>query len=99
MPEQFIYKKGENALEMYFMTDGLAERLSKRHNGTEEQSFRIKKGSFFGEIALLSNHNASRRREDVLAIDYCFVDVFTKYALEDLISEFPCFFKKVVLII
>jgi hypothetical protein len=41
------------------------------------------------KIALLSNHTASRRREDVLAIDYCFVDVFTKYALEDLINEFP----------
>jgi hypothetical protein len=37
---------------MYFMTDGLAERLSKRHNGTEEQSFRIKKGSFFGEVTI-----------------------------------------------
>jgi hypothetical protein len=50
MPEQFIYEKDENALEMYFMTEGLAEKITRRSFGRKAARFQIKKGQFFGEV-------------------------------------------------
>jgi hypothetical protein len=48
MPEQFIYKKGDHALEMYFLTEGLAEECHKRR--FKDKKFNLKKGDFFGEV-------------------------------------------------
>ena len=49
----------------------------------------ISPGDFFGETAFLSFHPLSRRRFDVIALDYCFVDVLTREGLKELIKEFP----------
>ena len=49
MPEQFIYRKGDHALEMFFLTEGLAEEQHKRRY--KDKKFPINKGDFFGEVS------------------------------------------------
>ena len=66
---------------MYFITQGKAKIVV---NG---KTVDLKtKGSFFGEIALLSP--IMKRTADVIAEDYCFVEVLTRRSLNDLEKRF-----------
>ena len=69
---------------MYFLTEGLAEVLIKRED--KRISIILKKGSYFGEIALITN---SLRTSDVRAIDFCVVEIFKKEDFDNLKKEFP----------
>lgn len=90
MPEQYIYKYGQNdASTMYFMTDGHATKTCKRKH--KKYTFSIKKGDMFGETAIICKDNPyTRRRENVKTMnEYCFVDTLTSEKLFELLEEFP----------
>ena len=61
MPLEYIYRKGEVALDMYFLEKGQADRIIRRGD-IESRRIKLVKGDLFGEIALLAN---SPRRTDV----------------------------------
>jgi len=66
---------------MYFITEGNVEiKVNKK------LSFFREKGSFFGEVSLFSN---SRKTTDIVAVDYCFVEVLNKKSINILEKTFP----------
>ena len=73
---------------MFFLTDGLAEVIIYKDETDSEKviSLPLTKGTYFGEIALITN---SFRTSDVNAVDYCTVEIFTKADYEALKIEFP----------
>lgn len=64
VPGEFILKKGERGTGVYFISTGAVEvRLPN-------QSIRLGRGDFFGEMALLGRR---RRIADVVALTYCHI--------------------------
>jgi hypothetical protein len=88
LPKDKIIQEGERATEMFFLTDGLAEVIIYKDETDSDKviSLPLTKGSYFGEIALITN---SFRTSDVNAVDYCTVEIFTKSDYEALKIEFP----------
>jgi CRP-like cAMP-binding protein len=84
LPQDYIILEGEVGTEMYFLTEGLAEVIIKRED--KRISIVLKKGSYFGEIALITN---SLRTSDVRAMDFCVVEIFNKEDFDNLKKEFP----------
>ena len=69
---------------MYFLTEGIAEVIINKDD--KKISIILKKGAYFGEIALITN---SRRTSDVRSLDFCVVEIFTKNEFEKLKKQFP----------
>lgn len=91
MPSDRIIREGERGLEMYFLTSGLVEVVIKKNPTRTNPSpnplkIMLKQGAYFGEIALISN---SRRTSDVVALDFCTVEMLTKSQYEKLQLDFP----------
>ncbi len=57
------------------MTEGLVKIIIKKDTGEIANTFHLKKGSFFGEVALLTQ---SVRSSDVVAIDFCICESFSR---------------------
>ncbi len=64
MPDDFIIREGEVGNEMYFIMDGVAKIVLKNGEDPSKPPINIflKKGDFFGEIALIID---SKRTADV----------------------------------
>eukprot|EP00755_Sulcionema_specki_P011514 Sspe_Gene.49214::Locus_26278_Transcript_1_1_Confidence_1.000_Length_2692::g.49214::m.49214/K04909/KCNH6; potassium voltage-gated channel Eag-related subfamily H member 6 len=83
-PEQYIVVIGEEATEMFFVGHGFAEVLG----ASGEHVMTIKKGGFFGEVALL---NGTAHVESLKALTY--VDLFKLEGTDffRILSTFPKF--------
>ena len=80
MPDERILRTGERADAVYFIASGAVEvRLSG-------QRIQLGSGSFFGEMALLTNQP---RRADVVALTFCRLLVLSKADFEKFMAENP----------
>lgn len=54
-PDQFLFKEGDPGDKMYIVLEGEVELLKKTSSGSSVTLFTIRKGDFFGEMALVEN--------------------------------------------
>jgi voltage-gated potassium channel len=85
MPGDKIIKEGDMGHEMFLIVEGNVEVVGKKSNGTSF-NFILKKGEYFGEVALISN---SRRTSDVNAVDFCLLESLHQNDYKRLQIEFP----------
>ena len=83
MPGEYIISKGDVGQVMYFLTTGNVNIMVNGQCVSKKSQ-----GDFFGEISFISNKN-SRRTANIVAQDYCFVEVFSKKNLKKLEKQFP----------
>lgn len=82
-PGDFIFHAGEIGHEMYFISKGIVEIVSK--DGSNVYAT-LTDGDFFGEIALVTNQP---RTASVRASDYCDLYTLDKKTLERVLEHFP----------
>lgn len=94
MPGDKIIREGEKGTEMFFIQEGAAEMLIRKHvlQGNQENSSRpkyervmLKKGDYFGEVALMAN---SKRTFDVNTFEFSIMFTFSKADYDSLKDEF-----------
>ncbi|MDH3252717.1 MAG: cyclic nucleotide-binding domain-containing protein [Ignavibacteria bacterium] len=85
MPGDVVFKAGEKATEMYFVSRGRLEVLAK--DGVTVYTT-LKDGDFFGEIALLLN---TSRTASVRALEYCDLYALGKETFERILAHYPDF--------
>ena len=83
-PGQYIIKAGEAGQEMFFMGHGYADVLTPGGDYLAT----IKKGGFFGEIALLIE---TKRTASIKALTYCDLFRLDKEDFHKILVEFPNF--------
>eukprot|EP00759_Apiculatamorpha_spiralis_P037118 PhF_6_TR37131/c0_g2_i3/m.54615 len=83
-PQEFILCAGEKGTEMYFLTHGFADVLSP------EGKFilTLKRGSFFGEYALLDDRP---RSASVKALSYCDTLTLDRDSFIAILNRYPVF--------
>jgi len=93
MPGDKIVREGEKGTEMFFIQEGVAEKIIRRQvlrSSKEETKLRpekliLEKGNYFGEVSLISN---SKRTFDVNAFEFCILYTFSKTDYDSLRNEF-----------
>lgn len=88
MPGDYIFKKGEQGSEMYFINHGKVEVLDEE----DDILAILEEGDFFGEVALLSDQP---RNAGVQALEFCALYSLDRRALELAMKEFPDFAKEI----
>eukprot|EP01062_Namystynia_karyoxenos_P057236 TRINITY_DN4818_c0_g5_i1.p1 TRINITY_DN4818_c0_g5~~TRINITY_DN4818_c0_g5_i1.p1 ORF type:complete len:944 (+),score=322.86 TRINITY_DN4818_c0_g5_i1:75-2834(+) len=91
-PREFIICAGELGDEMYFLGHGVAQVLAV----TGKHLSVLRRGNFFGEIALLSamqDKESAKRAASVRALTYCDLFCLTKQSFLDILNRFPKFRK------
>jgi signal-transduction protein with cAMP-binding, CBS, and nucleotidyltransferase domain len=83
LPDDYIIHDEEVGNEMYFLIDGVAKIVLKSQ---ENSDIFIKKGEYFGEIALIID---SKRTADVISVDFTICEKFSRERYEKLNLEFP----------
>jgi hypothetical protein len=83
LPQAYIVKKGEVGKEMFFISRGEVEIVSE--DGKVVYA-RLKEGSFFGEIALITS---GKRTASVRASTFCDLFVLTKEDFDEVLADFP----------
>eukprot|EP00762_Andalucia_godoyi_P006368 ANDGO_05937.mRNA.1 Cyclic nucleotide-gated cation channel subunit A len=83
LPNSYIIKKGEVGKEMFFISRGEVEVVSE--DGAVVYA-RLKEGSFFGEIALVTS---GKRTASVRAATYCDLFVLMKEDFDEVLADFP----------
>ncbi len=83
LPGDYIYKTGEQGRDMYFISRGTLEALSK--DGKTIYTT-LTAGDFFGEIALVLNQ---RRTASVRALSYCDLYRLDKEMFERVLAHYP----------
>jgi len=83
LPGDFVYKAGELGRDMYFISRGTLEALSK--DGKTIYAT-LGAGDFFGEIALVLNQ---RRSASVRALSYCDLYRLDKEMFERVLAHYP----------
>jgi CRP-like cAMP-binding protein len=70
------------------MTEGIVKVVVRKSQQSDEivNTFQLKKGAFFGEVALLTQ---TKRTSDVVAIDFCVLESFTRESFQQLQIVFP----------
>jgi voltage-gated potassium channel len=84
-PQEFIIIAGESGREMYFLGHGIADVIHP--NGFYLATLR--KGNFFGEIALLVAE--AKRTASIKALTYCDVFRLEKQEFSHILGKFPAF--------
>ena len=83
MPGDYIYKIGEKARDMYFISRGTLEVTSK----DDQEVYRtLTVGDFFGEIALIQNQH---RTANVRALGYCDLYRLDKNMFDHILTHHP----------
>lgn len=85
MPGDQIIREGEIGREMFLIVEGSAKVVGKKASGQKYEFF-LKKGEYFGEVALISN---SRRTANVNAVDFCLLETLHKNDYNGLQVDFP----------
>eukprot|EP01065_Artemidia_motanka_P033060 TRINITY_DN4002_c0_g3_i1.p1 TRINITY_DN4002_c0_g3~~TRINITY_DN4002_c0_g3_i1.p1 ORF type:complete len:905 (+),score=206.33 TRINITY_DN4002_c0_g3_i1:83-2797(+) len=85
-PEQYIIVVHEEGREMYFMGHGFADVVAPDGKFIAT----IKKGGFFGEVALLED---VRRTASIKALTYCDLFKLDKQSFQNILHRFPAFRK------
>ncbi len=83
MPGDYVYKAGESGRDMYFISRGTLEALSR--DGAMIYAT-LGAGDFFGEIALVLNQ---RRTASVRALTYCDLYRLDKEMFERVLAHYP----------
>jgi voltage-gated potassium channel len=83
MPGDYVYKAGEFGRDMYFISRGTLEALSR--DGKTIYAT-LAAGDFFGEIALVLNQ---RRTASVRALTYCDLYRLDKDMFERVLAHYP----------
>ena len=76
MPNDYIIRDGEVGKELFFLVEGIAKVIIN-----PETIIMLKKGDYFGEIALIIN---SKRTADILTVDFTICETFKKVHYEEL---------------
>jgi hypothetical protein len=84
-PQEFIIIAGENGREMYFLGHGIADVIHP--NGFYIETLR--KGNFFGEIALMVDE--ATRTASIKTLSYCDVFRLEKEDFNNILGKFPVF--------
>lgn len=84
-PQEFIIIAGETGKEMYFLGHGIADVIHPK--GTYLATLR--KGNFFGEIALIVEE--AHRTASIKALTYCDVFRLEKRDFATILKKFPAF--------
>jgi voltage-gated potassium channel len=82
-PGDYIYKAGESGRDMYFITQGMVEVLSKDGSIVYKT---LTDGDFFGEIALVLGQ---ARTACVRAVSYCDLYRLDKEMFDRVLSHYP----------
>ena len=82
-PGDFVFKAGEQGREMYFISRGRLEVLSKDGGSLYAT---MTDGDFFGEIALFTSQP---RTASVRAVDYCDLYSLDKEMFDRVLSKYP----------
>jgi voltage-gated potassium channel len=82
-PGDYVYKAGESGRDMYFITHGTVEVVSKDGN---EIYTSLSDGDFFGEIALVHNQP---RTASVRAVSYCDLYRLDKEIFDRVLAHYP----------
>jgi len=88
-PDEFVFHEGDFGEKVYFVIEGQLSVLTKNSN---KEIAKIKKGDFFGEIALFKN---KPRNASVKAITYCHLYYLNKNSFNLLIPKYPSIAKKI----
>lgn len=83
IPGDYVYKAGESGRDMYFITRGTVEVVSK--DGAEIYTT-LSDGEFFGEIALVHNQP---RTASVRAVSYCDLYRLDKDMFDRVLAHYP----------
>ena len=84
-PEEFIICVGEEAHEMFFLVHGFADVISRGGGWV----CTLKKGAFFGEMALLQPN--TKRNATIKALNFCDLYKLGREAFEGILDRFPTF--------
>lgn len=85
MPGDQIIKEGDVGHEMFLIVEGSVKVIGKKASGPKYEFF-LKKGGYFGEVALISN---SRRTANVVAVDFCLLESLHKNDYKSMQVDFP----------
>jgi voltage-gated potassium channel len=88
-PGDYVFKYGDDANEMYFISSGLVEVLSQDELTVYAV---LEEGNFFGEVALLGR---SQRNATIRAVDYCNLYILEKEAFDRVTEKYPEFAEQV----
>jgi len=88
-PDEFLFQEGDFGEKVYFVIEGQLSVLKKE---SKKEIAKIKKGDFFGEIALFKN---KPRNASVKAITYCHLYYLNKNSFNLLIPKYPSIAKKI----
>ena len=88
LPNDYIFREGENGEKMYFISYGLVEILSEKQNRTYTV---LKEGGYFGEFALLFS---SHRTATAKALSFCDLYSLDRDSFLKTIQKYPEFHKK-----
>lgn len=88
-PDEFVFHEGDFGEKVYFVIEGQLSVLTKNSN---KEIAKIKKGDFFGEIALFKNRP---RNASVKAITFCHLYYLDKNSFDLLIPKYPLISKKI----
>lgn len=83
LPGDVVFKAGDVARKMYFISKGSVEVLSKDGNTVYNT---LKEGDFFGEVALFHN---TPRTATVRAVGYCDLYTLDKDSFTRILAHFP----------
>ena len=84
-PQEFIIIAGETGKEMYFLGHGTADVIHPQGNYLAT----LRKGNFFGEIALIVEE--AKRTASVKALTYCDIFRLEKQDFSVILRKFPAF--------
>ncbi|MEN9204668.1 MAG: cyclic nucleotide-binding domain-containing protein [Thermostichales cyanobacterium BF4_bins_65] len=85
LPGEYVFRYGQSGQEMYFISQGTVEILSKDQ---ETVLALLGPGQFFGEIALLEQR---RRNASARALELCRLYVLSREAFQETLLHYPEF--------
>ena len=88
-PDEFLFKEGDIGNKVYFVIKG---ELSVLTENNSKEIAKIKRGDFFGEIALFNN---KPRNASVKAITFCHLYYLEKDSFDLLIPKYPSIASKI----
>ncbi len=83
---EYIFYEGDPGIGLYIVRSGEVAITRKNKNGETKELARLKKGDFFGELAMLDNEI---RSASAIAVSETTVTVIFKPDLEEFINKFP----------
>eukprot|EP00002_Diphylleia_rotans_P000567 TRINITY_DN10293_c0_g1_i2.p1 TRINITY_DN10293_c0_g1~~TRINITY_DN10293_c0_g1_i2.p1 ORF type:complete len:711 (+),score=156.26 TRINITY_DN10293_c0_g1_i2:100-2232(+) len=83
LPGDYVFRFGERAAEMYFISSGIVEIIASDGLTVLAQ---LKEGAYFGEIAIMTN---TTRTASVRAVELCELFILQKVDFDALLEQYP----------